>query len=103
TSFAQSILRKVRPEWQGRAPQGVNTDKIISYIAVTLNPDGTLAGSPRLMKQDGVDDTNRAQAGRHAEEAIRAIRLAAPFDLPADQYELWKNLPPLAFRKSANQ
>lgn len=101
-SFAQSILRKVKPQWQGRAPQGVNTDKLVSYVAVTLNSDGSLAGRPQLIRQDGIDDSNRAQAGRHVEEAIRAIQLAAPFDLPADQYELWKNLPPLAFRKSAN-
>jgi len=101
-SFAQAILRQVKPHWQGRAPQGVDTDKLVSIIAVSLNPDGTLAGTPRLIRQDGKNDANQAQAGRHAEEAIRAIQLAAPFDLPPDQYPLWKNLPPLAFKKSTN-
>ena len=40
------------------------------------------------------------QAQRHAEEAIRAVQLSAPFELPADQYDLWKSLPPLRFRKN---
>jgi len=100
-SFAQSILRQVKPVWQGRVPEGVGTEKLVTTLSIELNPDGTLARKPSVVSQSGIDDSNRAQADRHAEEAIRAVQLAAPFDLPADQYEGWKKLPPLRFRKSA--
>lgn len=43
-----------------------------------------------MVRQSGVTDTNRPQAGRHAEQAIRAVQLAAPFDLPEEYYEAWK-------------
>lgn len=98
-SFAQAVLRQVRPNWQGRVPQGVDVELLVSVISVELNRDGTLARDPVLLRQEGVNDANRAQARRHAEEAIRAVKLSAPFRLPADAYEGWKTLPPLRFRK----
>jgi outer membrane biosynthesis protein TonB len=100
TSLSQSVLRQVRPHWQGRVPQGVNTDQLITILSIELKPDGTLAKVPTIVRQEGVDDSNRQQAQRHAEEAIRAVQLAAPFDLPPDLYEGWKKLPPLRFRKT---
>lgn len=99
-SLAQSVLRQVRPNWQGRVPQGLNTDRIVSVVSIELNPDGTLARTPSVIRQEGVDDSNRAQAQRHAEEAVRAVQLSAPFDLPSELYQAWKKLPPLRFRKS---
>ncbi len=98
-SFAQSVLRQVRSNWQGQVPEGLNSDKIVSIVQVELNPDGYLARDPVLLGQEGIDDTNRAQAKRHAELAIRAVRRSAPFLLPSDAYEGWKKLPPLRFRK----
>ena len=58
----------------------------MTIIAFTLNSDGTLAGTPELYAQSGVTDANRPQAQRHVELAIRAVKLAAPFKLPADVY-----------------
>ncbi len=101
TSLAQSVLRQVRPNWQGRVPQGLNTDKIVTILSIELKADGTLAQRPTVLGQEGIDETNRAQAQRHAEEAIRAVQLSQPFDLPADLYSAWKKLPPLRFRKSS--
>ncbi|MFT4025832.1 MAG: hypothetical protein QM676_03370, partial [Novosphingobium sp.] len=99
-ALSQAVLRKVRPNWQGRVPQGVNTEKLVTILSIELNRDGSLARPPRVVGQEGIDDSNRAQAGRHAEEAIRAVQLSAPFDLPDELYDAWKNLPPLRFRKS---
>ena len=45
-----------------------------------------------MVRQTGVNDVNRAQAGRHAEQAIRAVQLAAPFDLPVEYYNAWKTV-----------
>ena len=33
-----------------------------------------------------------ALAALHAERAIRAVQLAAPFDLPDEYYNAWRNI-----------
>ena len=69
----------------------------MTVLRFRLNEDGSLAGRPSVVRQTGVNDTNRAQAGRHAEQAIRAVQLAAPFDLPTQYYEAWKNVTAFSF------
>lgn len=51
-----------------------------------LNPDGTLAGEPR------VTSAPSTVAGQvYSEAALRAVRMCAPFHLPPDKYESgWK-------------
>lgn len=100
TALSAAILRQIKPNWQGRVPQGVDADKLVSIIAIELKPDGSLAGPPRLVAQEGINDANRAQATRHAEAAIRAVQLAAPFILPIQLYDAWKKPPALRMRKS---
>lgn len=89
-SLRQSINRQLKPHWN--APQGVDVEQLVTILAFRLNEDGTLAGRPRLVRQLGVNDANRAQASLHAERAIRAVQLAAPFDLPTEYYNAWKNI-----------
>ena len=55
------------------------------------------------LNQDGITDANRAQAPRHAEQAIRAVRLAAPFDLPANLYNGWKHVAQFRFDRKLSQ
>lgn len=89
-SLLQGIVREVKPHWQ--PPSGPDVDQIVSKVRFRLNTDGSLAGRPQLVGQQGVNATNRTQAGRHGEQAIRAVQLAAPFDLPARYYEAWKTV-----------
>ena len=89
-SLLQGIVREVKPHWQ--PPSGPDVDQLISKIRFRLNPDGSLAGRPTLVSQRGETDSNRAQAGRHGEQAIRAVQLAAPFDLPEQHYAAWKTV-----------
>lgn len=98
-SLRQAIARQIRPKWQGRAPQGPDAEALVTILAFQLNEDGSLAGRPRLVRQSGINDLNRNQAARHAEEAIRAVQLAAPFDLPAEYYEGWKRVDAWRFDK----
>lgn len=79
-----AISRQVKPHWT--APQGVDAEKLVTVIAFTLNPDGTLAGPPELVSQTGVTDANQSQKQRHIELAIRAVKLAAPYKLPPQVY-----------------
>lgn len=87
-SLFQQIAKEVRPRWQ--PPSGPEVEQLVTKLRFRLNADGSLAGRPEMVRQSGVNDLNRPQAGRHAEQAIRAVQLAAPFDLPAEYYEAWK-------------
>jgi periplasmic protein TonB len=65
-------------------------EKLVTIVRFRLNRDGSLIGTPVLVSQTGVTPTNEAQKARHLEQAIRAIRLAAPFELPDQFYDQWK-------------
>jgi hypothetical protein len=87
-SLSGAISRQLKPKWQ--APQGPDAEELVTVLAFSLNRDGSLAGTPTVVRQLGINDTNRNQAARHAEQAIKAVRLAAPFDLPEEYYAAWK-------------
>lgn len=90
-SLQQAINRQLKPHWS--APSGVDSELLVSVVSWRLNEDGSLAGSPRCRTNpDSITDSNRPQAGLHCERAIRAVRQAAPFDLPDEYYEAWKNI-----------
>ena len=90
SALASAISRQLKPHWV--APQGVDADQLVTVLAFDLGPDGSLAGEPRVVRQDGINDSNQPQAARHAEQAKRAVRLAAPFQLPSEYYAAWKHV-----------
>ncbi len=87
-SLFQAIAKELRPKWQ--PPSGPEVEELVTKVRFRLNSDGSLAGSPEVVRQSGITDLNKPQAGRHGEMAVRAVRLAAPFDLPEEYYEAWK-------------
>ena len=89
-SIGQAVARQIKPHWS--PPSGPEVESIVSFVRFRLNEDGSLAGTPQVVRQTGINDTNRAQAARHGEQAVRAVRLAAPFDLPPEYYEAWKTI-----------
>lgn len=89
-SIGQAVARQIKPHWS--PPNGPDVDAITTFVRFRLNEDGSLNGRPTVVRQTGVNDTNRAQAGRHGEQAVRAVQLAAPFDLPPEYYEAWKTI-----------
>ncbi|RZK02698.1 MAG: hypothetical protein EOO76_05665 [Novosphingobium sp.] len=91
-SLLGAISRALRPHWQGKVPEGADSEKLITVLRWSLNRDGSLAGRPEVVRQEGITDANRPQAARHAEQAIRAVQLAAPFDLPDEYYNTWKRV-----------
>lgn len=101
SSLAGAISRKLKPKWA--APQGVDADKLVTILSWSLNRDGTLAGRPTVVRQEGITDSNRPQAARHAEQAIRAVQLAAPFDLPEEYYDAWKRVASFRFDRKLSQ
>jgi len=100
-SLSQAISRQLKPHWT--APQGAEADQLVTVLSFDLNQDGSLAGRPRVVSQSGVTDANRAQQARHAEQAIRAVQLAAPFELSAQYYSLWKHVASFRFDRRLSQ
>jgi hypothetical protein len=82
------ITRQLKPFW--RAPTGVDADKLITVLTWRLNQDGSLASGPTLVEQTGKTVSNFPQQQLHVEAAMRAVRTAAPFRLPAEFYDNWK-------------
>ena len=100
-SLAAAIARQLKPNWV--APQGVDAEQLVTILSFDLNPDGTLAGAPHLVRQEGVTDSNRPQAPRHLEQAIRAVQLASPFPLPPQYYSAWKHIAAWRFDRNLSQ
>ncbi len=94
-SLNSLIYTQLKPHW--RPPSGADAELLITRLSVRLNKDGSLAFDPEVITQDGINDSNRAQAKLHADRAIQAVRRAAPFNLPAQFYDGWKWLKPLNF------
>lgn len=88
SAIGQAIARQIKPHWT--SPQGPDVELLVTVVRFRLNRDGSLAGTPEIVRQSGETPENRAQKGRHAEQAIRAVRLAAPFDLPDEFYSGWQ-------------
>lgn len=101
SALAGSISRQLKPHWI--VPQGADAEKLVTILSWSLNRDGSLAGSPQVVRQEGVTDANRAQAARHAEQAIRAVQLAAPFNLPAEYFDAWKRVASFRFDRKLSQ
>jgi hypothetical protein len=90
-ALSSAITRQLRPHWT--APSGVDAEKLVSTVTWDLNTDGTLKGRPRCKTDPAsITASNQPQAGLHCERAIRAVQLAAPFNLPEQFYDRWKAL-----------
>ena len=93
-ALGAEIIRQIRPHWA--PPSGADSEKLRTKVTVRLNRDGSLASEPQVT-QTGVTDSNRAQASLARDRAIRAVRLAAPFKLPAQFYDAWKTIAPVLY------
>lgn len=100
-SLIQAITRQIKPHWS--APQGVDADRLVTVLSFRLNEDGSLAGTPRVVSQSGETAANRPQKALHAERAIRAVQLAAPFDLPPEYYNAWKSIDGARFDRNLSR
>jgi outer membrane biosynthesis protein TonB len=91
------ISRQLKRFW--RAPTGADAERLVTKLRWRLNRDGTLASDPELVEQLGRTDSNRPQQELHVEAAKRAVRAAAPFNLPAEYYDSWRYIESFSFDK----
>lgn len=89
-SIDVSIKSAVAPRWNGCRVSGVDVDQLKTVVKFRLTQSGALAGFTSVTTT-GENDSNRFQIQRHQECAKRAVELAAPFDLPAENYSFWQN------------
>ncbi|MPT47174.1 MAG: cell envelope biogenesis protein TolA [Sphingobium sp.] len=84
------IRRQIKPHW--KAPTGADVESLRTIVELKLARDGSIIGEPRIVDTTGVTASNRTQVRLHQEQAIKAVKLAAPFRLPANFYSAWQTL-----------
>ncbi|WP_332819228.1 hypothetical protein [Sphingopyxis sp.] len=89
-SIDVSIKSAVAPRWNGCRISGVDVDQLKTVVKFRLTQSGALAGFTSVTTS-GENDSNKFQVQRHQECAKRAVELAAPFDLPEENYSFWQN------------
>jgi hypothetical protein len=100
-ALAAEISRQLKRTW--KTPTGADVEQLVTILSWDLAPDGSLTGAPRVIDQQGDTPSNRAQASLHRENAIKAVRAAAPFNLPSEHYKFWKSVVSFRFDKRLSQ
>lgn len=99
-SLAAEIRRQLKPHW--KAPTGAEVEQLRTELAIRLARDGSVTDVD-VLRTTGQTASNRPQVKLHQEQAVRAVRLASPFRLPAEYYDAWKLLSPIGFDKRLSQ
>jgi hypothetical protein len=82
------LVFAIRDCWN--VPIGLENDASnIITMQIRLNRDGSLDGEPRRIAPLSGSATGILQA---FESARRALHICAPYDLPADKYETWREI-----------
>jgi hypothetical protein len=82
------IVKQIEPCWH--VPVGApNAEELKVTLRVFLLPDGALADVPEIVDgQHGQDKFHRIAA----ERARRAVQRCAPLKLPAETYDIWRQI-----------
>jgi outer membrane biosynthesis protein TonB len=88
-SLVAEVRRQLKPHW--KAPTGADAEQLRTEVILSLGANGQVTDIS-IVGTSGQTASNRPQVPLHREQAERAIRLAAPFRLPAQYYEAWKQL-----------
>ncbi|HKR23912.1 MAG TPA: TonB C-terminal domain-containing protein [Allosphingosinicella sp.] len=89
SSLAAEIRRQLKPHWQ--PPTGADVDQLRTVLRINLARDGSVT-NVTVVGTTGINASNRAQSDLHQERAVKAVRLASPFQLPAQFYDGWKSM-----------
>jgi outer membrane biosynthesis protein TonB len=69
-----------------------NPEDLIVTVQISLNPDGSLGKTPEILEKTklaiGGDQFFRVAA----ESALRAVRRCAPYKMPIDKYQSWRQI-----------
>ena len=66
-----------------------DAENLIVRVNIALNPDGSLSRAPEVI---GAPLSQSSYYQVAAEAALRAVRLCAPYSLPAEKYSSWREI-----------
>jgi hypothetical protein len=90
-SLVAEIRRQVKPHWQRAVPSGADMESLRTKLTLNLSRDGRVV-SIAAVETSGVTASNRPQVALHQERAKRAVTVAAPYQLPPQFYDVWKQI-----------
>lgn len=90
SSFQSSINSRVLPHWNRCSVTGLEVERLRAVVTFTLTREGAVQSidNPQIT---GVTESNRPQVEPFRACAVRAIRLGAPYRLPAEYYDYWRD------------
>jgi outer membrane biosynthesis protein TonB len=95
-SIQQAIQRQIQPCADRQVDPGPGANQIVTTLNIRLNQDGTLAATPRMVRQTGLSDSNDRYAQRVTDLGIAAFKGCTPLHLPAEYYQTanggWSNI-----------
>lgn len=97
SGIRSAIQRQIQPCADRQVKPGPGASAIQITLNLKLNPDGSLAGNPAVVRTSGVNDENSRYEKRVADLAIAAYRGCAPLrGLPNELYRTakggWSNI-----------
>jgi outer membrane biosynthesis protein TonB len=99
-SLGRMVREQLRPHWQ--SPSGADAELLRTELSIWLERDGSVS-RVEVIRTSGQTASNRPQVKLHQEQALRAVRLAAPFKLPDKFYDAWKYLSPIGFDRKLSR
>lgn len=95
-SIVQAIARQIQPCADRQVNPGPGANEIVTTLNLRLNEDGTLAATPRMVRQAGVTDENERYKQRVIDLGVAAFKGCSPLKLPAEYYSTpsggWNNI-----------
>lgn len=95
-SIVQAIARQIQPCADRQVNPGPGANQIVTTLNIRLNQDGSLAATPRMVRQAGVDGENDRYAQRVVDLGVAAFKGCSPLKLPAEYYQTgnggWSNI-----------
>jgi hypothetical protein len=99
-SLQAEVRRQLKPHWQ--SPSGADAELLRTELSIWLARDGSVT-RVEVIRTIGQTPSNRPQVKLHQEQAVRAVRLASPFNLPDKFYDEWKYLSPIGFDRKLSR
>ena len=94
--IVQAIARQIQPCADRQVNPGPGANEIVTTLNLRLNQDGTLAATPRMVRQSGVTDENDRYRQRVVDLGVAAFKGCSPLKLPAEYYSTpsggWNNI-----------
>lgn len=91
-----AIRRQIQPCADRQVNPGPGANAIVTTLNLRLNPDGTLAATPTVVRQTGTDGENDRYSRRVIDLGIAAFKGCAPLRLPPEFYQTanggWNNI-----------